>query len=165
MLKKLIPYKYFWAVIKHKWFVFIIGRYFGVPIHRRILHDWSKFLPQNLWVYNTQFYCGGSNKFDFIWLKHQNLHDHHWEYWVPRTCHSSRMTKIEPLKMSHSATMEMLADWFAASRSYNGKWPDENNWPWWDRNFNSIQLHKETKELLNYAKKSFYARNNARTTG
>ena len=31
--------------------------------------------------------------------------------------------------------MELLADWFAASKTYSGKWPRDGKWDWVERSF------------------------------
>lgn len=127
--------RYAWLTIKHKWFVFVAGISLGVPLWRLMLHDWTKFLPWNLVAYNRQFFGKADRPEQFVraWLRHQNAHDHHWEWWIPRTGHNRCQPPYpdtEPLPMSVAAVREMVADWMGASRAYEGRWPTAANWPW-----------------------------------
>jgi len=149
----LIPVlKYYILTLKHKWFVLIAGIKIGVPLWRLILHDWSKLLPWNAYYYGQQFFGNkSSDKFDHVWLKHQNLHDHHWEYWIPRTLHNrSKSSNVEnkPMPMEYDAILEMIADWIGASRVYSGYWPTMNSWDWFHQNFPKIRVHPKTREII-----------------
>lgn len=48
-------WKYFKYIIRHKYYVFIAGLKTKAPIHRLILHDWSKFLPNEFIPYARYF--------------------------------------------------------------------------------------------------------------
>ena len=143
--------KYIILTIKHKWFVLIAGiRIGGIPILQLLMHDWTKFI---LWrAYNNQFFGDKSKDREFAeaWLKHQNTEKHHWEYWIPRSSHNkvdASMKDVYPLQMPERYVREMIADWLAAGRAYNGKWPDINNWIWLKENERRIfdNLHIETE--------------------
>lgn len=145
--------KYFLLTLKHKWFVFIACWYTGTTVWRAIFHDWTKFLPSELPHYNRQFFGKANDPEGFVraWLRHQNRHDHHWEYWIPRTGHSRCNPPIPgnlPLQMSEQAVREMVADWLGASRAYEGKWPDLDNWIWYQSNKDSIRLHPATQRSV-----------------
>lgn len=145
--------KYFWLTIKHKWFVFIAGLKVKAPIWRLLIHDWSKFLPAELPHYQKQFFGLANNPKGFIncWLHHQNLHPHHWEYWIPRTGHNRCNPPYRdnmPIPMPEWAVREMVADWLGAGRSYEGKYPNVNNWVWFEKNKNKFRLHLDTWRLL-----------------
>jgi len=80
-------FKYLSYVVRHKWFVFRAGLRTGAPLHRLLIHDWSKFLPSEWLPYVNNFY--GDRKtnstkaaFDLAWLRHQKRNKHHWQYWV-----------------------------------------------------------------------------------
>ncbi len=49
-------WQYLKYVVRHKWFVLGAGRKLGVPLHRLILHDWTKFLPREWFPYVNEFY-------------------------------------------------------------------------------------------------------------
>jgi hypothetical protein len=132
--------KYLILTLKHKWFLFLAGRKLKVSLWRRITHDWSKLTPRNLSAYGRQFFGAADRPQEFIraWLRHQNTHDHHWEYWIPRTGYNRCDPPIPgmvPVDMPESAIREMLADWVAASRAYSGVWPRFGNWKWLEENY------------------------------
>ena len=45
---------------------------------------------------------------------------------------------------------EMAADWFGASRAYEGHWPKADDWPWLEKNRDKIlpNLHTVTRARL-----------------
>jgi hypothetical protein len=146
-------YKYFKLTIKHKWFVFLAGLKVGCPIWRLIKHDWTKFLPSELSYYGNQFFGKADNPQGFIkcWLHHQNMNDHHWEYYIPRTGHNRCNPPYpdnEPIDMTDDAIKEMVADWLGASRAYEGKWPTKGDWKWFDNNFDRIRVTSTTKIII-----------------
>jgi hypothetical protein len=99
--------KYFWYVLRHKWFVFVAGLRLGVPLVQLITHDWSKFLPSEWGPYVANFYgykptdeeverarrlafyikskAEIKADFDRAWNHHQKRQPHHWQYWLLTT--------------------------------------------------------------------------------
>lgn len=146
--------RYFFLILRHKWFVFIAGLKVGCPIWRLILHDWTKFLPCELPHYQRQFFGKKDDPVGFIncWIHHQNHNPHHWEYWIPRTGHN-RCDPLypdnRPVPMPLWAVKEMIADWMGASKTYEGKWPDENGWPWYEKNRDKIRVSVLTQLHIN----------------
>lgn len=146
--------QYAWLTIKHKYFVFVAGRRLGVSTWRLLKHDWTKLMPSELPHYGRQFFGDQSDPFGFIrcWTRHQNRHEHHWEYWIPRTGHNRCEPPFPPnvpIPMLEQAVREMVADWIGASRAYEGKWPTRRvKWVWLRQNFAKINLHRDTKELV-----------------
>jgi hypothetical protein len=143
--------KYLFLTIYHKWFVFLAGLKVGCPLWRLIIHDWTKFLPSELPHYQRQFFGMADDPAGFVlcWARHQNRHEHHWEYWIPRTGHNRCIPQFPdntPLEMSDAAVKEMIADWLGAGRAYEGKWPNGNGWLWWEHNKGKIlpRLHPVT---------------------
>jgi len=141
--------KYFRITVVHKWFVLVAGLRLRVSLWRLIAHDWTKFIPQNTRQYGRQFFGdqGDPLGFAITWCRHQNAHDHHWEFWIPRTGHNRSVPPYpdnEPLPMPEMAIREMVADWYGASRAYEGKWPN-GSWPWFEKNFDKIRLHPQTR--------------------
>lgn len=139
--------RYFWLTLKHKWFVLIAGRRTGCPMWRLLLHDWTKFLPCELPHYQRQFFGSKDDPAGFArcWTHHQNSNPHHWEYWIPRTGRPAN----EPIPMPSWAVREMVADWLAAGRAYEGKWPVAGDWPWLREHWGKIRVHPDTTaELL-----------------
>jgi hypothetical protein len=145
-----------WLTIKHKWFVFLAGLRTGAPVWRLVIHDWSKFLPSELWAYDRQFFGAHDRPVEFAiaWLRHQNRHPHHWEYWIPRTGHTRcdpPMDAYDPLPMPKWAVREMLADWLGASRAYEGRWPTSfADWAWAQKNLGGVlgKLHPNSRTRL-----------------
>ena len=144
--------KYLWLTLKHKWFVLVAGLRTGAPLWRLLIHDWTKLLPRDLLAYNRQFFGAADRPEEFIvtWVRHQNAHPHHWEYWIPRTEHNRcdpPYPDNEPIPMPVWAVREMIADWMGASRAYAGKWPD-SDWPWLHENWDKIRVHPQTHRML-----------------
>jgi hypothetical protein len=100
-------YQYIRYVAIHKWHVFQASREFGVP-WLGLLHDNSKFLPDEIRPYARHFYEADGAKrtrraadgfyddvkndraFDRAWLKHIQRNRHHPQHWVEVTwtpCH------------------------------------------------------------------------------
>ena len=147
----LIPaLRYAWLTTKHKWFVFLAGRKIGCPLWRLLTHDLSKYGPHELVHYGRQFFGTGDHQEDFgkAWLHHQNINDHHWEYWIFRTKHDQDKNPSKILPMSDGAVLEMISDWFGASRAYEGAWPWFDEWTWYDENFKRMKLHPETEQKV-----------------
>lgn len=143
--------KYFWLTLKHKWFVLLAGFKTEAPLWRLIIHDWTKLTPAELPHYQRQFFGKADDSAGFVrcWLHHQNSNPHHWEYWIPRTGHSRCNPPYQdnkPIQMPDWAVREMVADWLAAGRAYEGRWPVLADWRWLQQNFPRIarNLHPDT---------------------
>ena len=144
-------WEYAWLTVKHRWFVFAAGRRWRVPVHRLLLHDLSKFSPSELMRYGRQFFGDKADPlgFSYAWLHHQRMNLHHWEAWIPITGHTrGGYPDGEPLPMPEVFVREMIADWFGASRAYEGKWPEPGKWQWFGANYCTIRVHKQTRKLL-----------------
>ncbi len=134
--------RYFWLTCKHKWFVLVAGLRIGAPLWRLVIHDWTKFLPCELPHYDRQFFGGAGDPKGFgkAWRHHWKSNDHHHQYWVGEN--------DIPLRMSGGAVREMVADWMGASRAYEGRWPKDGWWPWFERHFDGLPLHDQTRALV-----------------
>lgn len=122
-------------ILVHKWWVFYYACKFGIP-WRGFMHDWSKFHPTEFWE-SVKYYqgnispipfCKSLNKISMAWQHHKGHNPHHYEYWTDNydnikfTCHN----------MPYEYVMEMLADWFAAGRTYKGKsFKIKDEVEWW----------------------------------
>lgn len=143
--------KFLFLTCRHKWWVFYYGLKVGCPIWRLITHDLSKLSWKEYPHYQRQFYGdkGDQLGFQLAWLHHQHVNDHHYEHWIPITRHdrgTPRGENLEPLPMSDDAILESISDWFGASRGYDRKPIDINNWPWLDKRLLTLttRLHPET---------------------
>jgi hypothetical protein len=144
--------KFFWQVIVHKWFVFRAGIKIGVPLYQLLVHDLSKLTPAELPHYARQFHgkADDPRRFNDAWLHHQNVNQHHWEYWIPRTTHYAGTIEPNlPMEMPIQYAMEMAADWLGAARAYEGEWPTNfKTWGWFQTNFYKLELHPRTRRAL-----------------
>lgn len=139
--------KNFVGILVHKWFVLVAGFRTNVGLWQLLVHDLSKFSLSEFPHYARKFYGDGQNdeEFALAWLHHENYNPHHWNHWVPR----SGKFKGVPRKMPERYVREMVADWLAASRSYEGAWPTSlAEWGWFQANFNNLELHDDTRALV-----------------
>lgn len=144
--------KYLKYLIKHKWFVMIecfkVGLYW-----RGIVHDMSKFLPNEFFPY-TKFFYGGMTidkkcitttdieiAFNLAWLKHQKRNKHHWQWWI--LLGDDGQTRI--FEMPHKYRLEMLCDWNGAGRAQG---LGDNTKKWYKENKDNIKLHFKTKKWI-----------------
>lgn len=151
---------YFKYVIRHRWFVFLECCRMGIW-RRGLIHDLSKFLPDEFIPYAKYFYNKdgssrqgeirddtgyykpwdtGDLKFDFAWLLHQKRNKHHWQWWIiPKD--DGRFSAFEmPLKY----LLEMICDWKGAGKAQNVN----NLKGWYDKNKEKLILHPQTKKTL-----------------
>jgi len=136
-------------LFRHKWFVFVAGRELRVPVFRALVHDWSKFLPDEWVSYVHAFYRNdGSPNYDerrlaVAWNAHQKRNPHHWQYWI-LTWERCEQGDRELLEMPEVVVREMVADWLGAGRA-QGK-PDLVRW--WAEHRTRIRLHGRTRDLV-----------------
>lgn len=146
--------KYWWYVVRHRWFVFLECCKLGIP-WRGLVHDLSKFLPSEWFAYVDFFHGKGRKKairdstgyykptdtghagFDFAWLLHQKRNQHHWQWFVLPEDEGG----LKVLEMSKGARKEMLADWYGAGRAQGT--PDTR--AWYRRHWYKLQLHPDTR--------------------
>lgn len=143
--------KYFSYVIKHKWYVFLECLKRGL-IWQGIIHDWSKFLPDEFIPYAKFFYGGdkrkdqfytpdqGTDEFNYAWLKHQQRNPHHWQHWLLREDDGGDF----PMKIPYKYAVEMYCDWLGAGRMF-GKLDSKE---WYEKNKEKIIIHPTTRKLV-----------------
>lgn len=81
--------RYFWYVLRHKYFVAIECLRFGLSLKTALLHDWDKLLPAEWFPYVHRFYgkkdnSAAQDKINYknaLWL-HLRRNKHHWQYWL-----------------------------------------------------------------------------------
>jgi len=139
-------FRYFWYVLRHKWFVLQEGLKLGLPLWVLIIHDWQKFTPTEWRPYVLSFYGPWSYKerpkwlvdnFNQAWLHHIHYGPHHWQYWL--LVYDDDKEDVERIEMSDRYRREMLADWRGAGRAITGK---DNTRDWY------IQRHDRFKKML-----------------
>ena len=143
--------RYLRLVLEHKWYVLLAGLRTGAPLGNLLIHDWSKFTPAEAPHYARQFYGGGGDPLGFsqAWNHHQKINPHHWEYWVLVAGHGrGGYADGSALPMPESCVREMVADWLAATRVFDGAWPESmETWEWWQKSFSRLRLHEETRAM------------------
>ena len=104
------------------------------------MHDWSKFHPTELWE-SVKYYqgdkspipiCKKENGISYAWQHHKGHNPHHYEYWADTLDGGNPVYRKIPYKY----LMELMADWFAAGRTYIGKnftVRDEVTWWLWKK--------------------------------
>lgn len=137
-------WRFFKSVLKHKWFVLVAGRRLKVPLWRLLVHDLSKFTFAEFGPYARHFYGGEIDPRDFTiaWHFHKLRNNHHWENWV--SIERNQVAFPMPLV----CVREMIADWFAASRTYDGTWPDPKNYTWFKKNRPKMYLCLLTEKRI-----------------
>lgn len=157
--------KYFYYLIKHKWFVLIAAYQAGIPL-LGFMHDMSKFLPSEWIPYANHFYGKkgddirkgrdetgyykptetGDKAFDFAWLLHQKRNKHHWQYWVLPQDEGG----LKVLEMPVKYRREMICDWIGAGRAQG----TPNTAAWYAKNKNKMMLASNTREWVDEVMRS-----------
>lgn len=137
---------YFWAIIKHKWFVLLASFKTGLPLWLAITHDLSKLTWAELPHYSRQFFGdkGDPEGFAIAWLHHQNRNDHHWEWWVTRSDYNQHAIN-GCLPMSSIAILHMITDWIAVRRAQFETW-DSSKWK--PLGLYNAKVHPDTRKRV-----------------
>ena len=148
-------YKFFGHIrniLVHKWWVFHYACKFGIP-WRGFMHDWSKFHPTEFFE-SVKYYQGDSspilfcklvNGVSYAWQHHKGHNPHHYEYWVDNL--DGGHPTYHPIPYEY--VMELLADWFAAGRTYKGKsFKVLDEVEWWRWKKESIAIAEPTKMFI-----------------
>ena len=151
-------FKYLRYLLVHKFWVAVFCFQNGL-IWRGLIHDWSKFLLDELIPYVNFFYGKDGavhrgaqksgyykpsetddEKFDFAWLKHQKRNKHHWQWWVLPKDDGTTLA----MKMKHKYVIEMICDWRGAGKAQGFK--KDNTKEWYKNNKDKMILHSETRK-------------------
>ena len=152
---------YLWYILKHKYYVsvecFKEGLYW-----RGLVHDLSKFLPDEFIPYanffynkprdNTGYYKPtetGDEAFDFAWLLHQKRNKHHWQWWIsPEDGRGIKVLCMESLYIT-----EMICDWVGAGKAQGFFSPKNDRYfetrKWYLANKDKMNLHYATRAQIN----------------
>lgn len=115
-----------------RWYCFKSGLFW-----QGLVHDLSKYSPTEFWE-SVRYYqgdrspiaaCKEDRGVSMGWFHHRGRNRHHWEYWV-----DDFDKGVIPKLMPEKYALEMLCDFMAAARAYNGNHYspyDECNW--WER--------------------------------
>lgn len=153
--------KYFWYVLRHKWFVFVECCKFEI-VWLGIIHDWSKFLPSEFIPYARHFYGGKrvqeeikkekiqgydksndrkDNDFNVAWLFHIHRNKHHWQHWLLIQDENEDIV----LEIPSNYRKELLADWHGAGKAITGK---NNTKEWYFKHKDKYQFHPNTTKWI-----------------
>ena len=117
--------------MKHLWLHFrytVIHKYWVMKYcfkeglyYRGIMHDMSKFLPDEFFAYARHFFLHPTDTlvkmaykqdFDYAWLMHQKRNKHHWSYWVMPS-----KDGVKCVDMPYRFIKEMICDWRGAGQA------------------------------------------------
>lgn len=143
-IKKNIAYARY--LILHKVFVFYAGIYTGAPLHRLIIHDWSKFRPVE-WIAYREFFYGTRTPevkaaFERAWLSHIHWNKHHWDHFIIKD-----RGGWKALPMPDKYIREMVADWAGAGRAIKGKWDLSD---WYTKTGPEMTIHPSTRIAVEF---------------
>ena len=111
---------------------------------RMRVHDASKTSKEEYSAYAEWFYGDHQDEdkakdaFDLAWAHHQNLNDHHWQYWV--LIQDTDEPKYKPLDMPEPAIYEMLCDW----HSFSARDQESTAYNWYNKNKENMLLSDKT---------------------
>ena len=116
--------------VKH--YCYAIGLY-----KQGLLHDLSKYSPVEFWE-GVKYYQGDSSPIDaakkdkgysMAWFHHRGRNYHHYEMWQDDFDHGGK-----PLIMPYKYFAEMVCDYLAAGRAYNGvNFRFSKELAWWEK--------------------------------
>ncbi|CAF1496010.1 unnamed protein product [Rotaria magnacalcarata] len=143
--------RYLWEVLKHKYFIIVAG----------FQNDISKLGRSEFWPY-AEYFCGSKDinqkkhdAFHVAWLHHVAHNDHHCEHFISNYSqiakqlrNNSELAQNYLREMPDDAILELLVDNVAATRSYEGYWPNgekKDGWTYMTKYFNHYVLHPKTR--------------------
>lgn len=158
-MKKHLQYAKY--IFKHKWYVMLECFKEGL-IWRGLMHDLSKFLP-NEWIPYANFFYNnnprdktgyykptdtGDKAFDFAWLLHQKRNRHHWQWWIlPEDEGGAKVLEIPEPYLT-----EMICDWIGAGKAQGHSSPKNDPYfetrDWWKANNYKMFFHPETEKEI-----------------
>ena len=134
-----------------RYYCFKVGLYW-----QGLVHDLSKYSPTEFWE-SVEYYQGNRSPIDackedkgysFAWAHHRGRNKHHREYW---TDYYDKGTAS--ITMPYQYAVEMLCDFLAAGRAYNGlAFTYEDEFNWWKNQLNkNICIHPHTAKFITLA--------------
>lgn len=132
--------KYFWYLMRHKFFVYIAGRRLGCGRFQLLIHDASKFSKAEWTPYVNRFYRKIEDKSEFgrALFHHYEQNPHHPDFWVDNITGF-----VMPIPLYF--VREMVADWMGAGRAKTGKWDIVE---WYSKHQNKMKLHPITRTVV-----------------
>jgi hypothetical protein len=142
-------FKYLWYLLRHKWYVLIECFKHRLFIEG-IIHDISKFLPDEFFPYMNYFYGAvktpeekdkTKKKFNVAWLKHQHRNKHHWQYWILKNDQKG----WEAIEIPERNLQELVCDWVGAGKAIHGK---NDVIKWYEENSRNFIIESDSLEYL-----------------
>jgi len=140
--------RYLWYVLRHKWFVFLECRKYGLT-WQGIIHDLSKFSSAEWEPYALEYYgpwekvpAEVEERCKAAWKHHYLNNPHHWEYWA--------MTEYGweaggPIPMPDRYRKEVVADWKGFYRTDPGTLSAQE---YYQKNRGRMVLHPATRKWV-----------------
>lgn len=147
-------FKHLKTILVHKFWVFYYCCKLGI-IWQGVTHDLSKFSLTEF-KESIKFFQGGKASpipvakskqgYSLAWQHHKGRNPHHYEYWTDN--YDSGTTFI---KMPYKYVLELVADYLAAGKTYNGKnFTVKQEIDWWNGCKDGKAINNETKLLITY---------------
>lgn len=151
-------FKYLSYVVRHKWYVLQECHSRGILL-QGLIHDWSKFLPDEWFPYAEHFHgkkppkeikskngylkpaSTGDKAFDEAWLRHIHRNPHHWQHYIL----AATLGSIKVFEMPLHYRKEMLADWVGANKAQGGTGDIRK---WYIEHKGKLMLGEETKKWI-----------------
>ncbi len=145
---------HFKTITKHRRAVIYHAFKVGI-LHRGLLHDLSKYSPQEF-LAGAKYYTDGTRSpnegeredygYSLAWMHHKGRNKHHFEYWSD---YSPVTKKVEPVKMPIVFVKEMFCDRVAASKIYQKEnYTDSHPIEYFLRAKGRRNIHPETSDLI-----------------
>lgn len=128
---------------------------FSVKLYKQgLLHDLSKYSPTEFWE-SVKYYQGTSSPIDaakkdkgysMAWFHHRGRNYHHYEMWQDDFDHGGK-----PLLMPYKYFAEMVCDYLAAGRAYQGSsFTFTSELHWWENKREACAMPKNQIAMLDY---------------
>ena len=88
--------------------------------------------------------CKEANGYSLAWQHHKGRNPHHYEYWIDNVDNGGT-----PIKIPYKYVLEMIADYLAAGKTYQGKsFTFKSEYEWWKSQRQLRNMHEDTKMFL-----------------
>lgn len=166
MNKILVALKHLHTINKHRFWVLYYCHIAGIT-SQGLVHDLSKYSPTEF-LESIKYYTGTDspinkckeiNGVSYAWMNHKGRNKHHYEYWQDNFDKGG-----EPIDMPYKYALEMICDYLAAGRAYNGKsFTYEQEYEWWiNKISNPVAMHEHTKAFVDIVLKQLSKGNNVK---
>lgn len=148
-------WKHFKTITYHK--ILVARGCFKIGLYKQgILHDMSKYSPEEFWV-GARYYQGTRSPNDAereakgysaAWLHHKGRNKHHYEYWIDYS-KKAGPGKMLPVAMPDRYIAEMVMDRIAACKVYKGDaYTDSSPLEYYERGCQNHLMHEYTRQTL-----------------